>query len=209
MRAVSVVTAAEASDRFASPLLLLTHLPLDVQSVARILDSLAADGLIDRSDDGVKWVADDNSALGAPAAVDEGEQLQEPGFVQNLVQLRGDLDWCRKVRDQHRVLRAIATLGPTTALAPIAERADLSPPRVRAVLGDFEAEGFIQTNPIDEQLEVTVPDIQYPPERFARNEALLTNIESRAVPVHRAWWVVLAIAAALLVLFIASRLAAV
>lgn len=190
-----------------SPLEVQTWVPLDAQSIARIIDSLVEDEHVHRSDDlRVQWV-DGHAVTQDPPNVQQGEHLRATGFVENLITLRGDQDWCRKVRDQHRVIRALATLGPTSSLDKLAEHADIPPVRVRAVLGDFEAEGFVTVEPHDDGVDVHAPDLEYPPERFGRNAALLTNVEERAAPVQRGWWIILGLAAVVLILFIASRIA--
>ena len=207
MRAVSVILSEVAIRSPVRELELLTYLPLDAQSVARILDSLVEDGHAIRSGHGVQW---EGAPPGNEAVdVEGGEHLVAPGFVENLVRLRGDQDWCRKVRDQHRVVRAIATLGPQSDLTLLAEHADLPPPRVRATLGDFEAEHFLQTSPHEDMLTIIAPDLDYPPERFERNEHLLCDVEARVVPLHRGWWIVLGIASVMLIVFIATGLVAV
>lgn len=204
VRTVSVVLAYISRNGFVSPLEVLTWVPLDVLSVARIIDVLVDDELAERVDGRVKWLGTIDA--GAPN-VEQGEHLEATGFVENLVTLRGDQDWCRKVRDQQRVIRGLATLGTRSTLDKIAEHANIPPPRVQAVLGDFEAEGYIHSEPLDHGLEVDAPDLEYPPDRFERNNALLTNVEQRAVPIHRAWWIILGVAGVMLILFIASRIA--
>lgn len=205
IRAVRATVAAVAAAKPCHPLCLATYLPLDVHSVARILDSFAEDGLITRADGLVTWIGPDASAPELDV-VDRGDHVRDPGFIENLLQLRSDPDWCRRVREQHRVLRAVGTLGPHFELAALCEHAELPPPRARTVLGDLETEGFVTTTPSAEGLHVDAPDLEYPPDRFARNEALLSNVEARAVPVRRAWWITFAIAAVLLILMLLTRL---
>lgn len=188
-----------------------TYLPLDIESVARILDALEEEEILDSTDDtrGFKRIRlqdrDEYSEWADRART--GEHLEDPALVRNLIALRSDTDWCRKVRDQHHLLRAASILGTDTTLDELATEADVPPSRVRSVLGDLEAEGYVYTYADDDgdTVHVSLPDVTYPEERFRRNEDLLTEVESKpALPPN--WWVYVAAAGILLLLFILSRL---
>jgi DNA-binding MarR family transcriptional regulator len=189
-----------------------TYLPLDIESVARILDSLEAEEVLGSSDDtrGFKRIKLRNPEEYAQWAklAHTGEHLEDPALKRNLVALRSDSDWCRKVRDQHRLLRAASILGTDTTLDALATEAEVPPSRVRSVLGDLEAEGYVQTHADDDTVHVYLPDVGYPAERYRRNEALLTEVESKPAHLPPNWWVYVAVATVLLVLFIISRLVA-
>lgn len=211
VQAVGAIATAIGSGRATNALEIATYVPLDVESIARILDSLEDEEILvaEQIEDGFKQIelVDATEYQAQAKLVHSNQHLDDPNFVRNLVALRADADWCRKVRDQHRVLRAIATVGSHTNLDRLSEAADVPPSRVRTVLGDLEAEGYAKTSTEDHQLLVEMPELEYPPDRFSRNEQLLSHVETRAAPIHRFWWVVLGVAAVLLILFIATRLA--
>lgn len=139
--------------------------------------------------------------------VKNGVHMDDPGLRRNLSALRADPEWAKKARDQHRVLRAITSLGPRTDLEHLVSASGVHAARVRTILGDLETEGYALTDYEEETdtLRVEVPPTTYPKDRFERNLAVISEAEAAQPMLPPFWWVLLGIAGILLVLFIASR----
>lgn len=212
VQAVGGIATALARERPTHALEIATHLPLDIESIARILDALSAEGVvtIETDEAGFKRVVlqkPDDYASHADL-VREQKLCEDAGLLKNVKALRADAEWARKARDQHRVLRAVTSLGPKTDLDRLVSASDVPSARVRSALGDLETEGYARTDydPETEIMKVEFPPITYPKERFERNIGLLTVPEEKpAAQVSPVWWVALGLATLVLALFILSR----
>jgi len=211
VQVVGGIAATMGRDRNTHALEIATQVPLDIESIARILDALADEGVvaIDTDEAGFERVVVQNADEYAAVAADvkEGTHLDDAGLLRNISALRADPEWSRKARDQHRVLRAVTTLGPKTELDRLVSASDVPSARLRAVLGDLETEGYARTDydEATEVMHVEFPAITYPKDRFERNIELLTAEPVKTAQISRIWWVALALAAIVLALFIAMR----
>lgn len=209
VQAVGGIVTAMGRNRDTHALEIATHIPLDIESIARILDALEAEGIVavHIDDRGLKHITVRREDYADIAErVRRGEHLDDAGLTRNLVALRADPEWVRKVRDQHRVLRAITSLGPKTDLDHLVSASDVSAARVRTLLGDLETEGYAITeyDEADDVLHVEIAPIAYPKDRFERNLAIIADVETKPSTVSPFVWLLLAVATLLLVLFIVS-----
>lgn len=213
VHAVTTVAAQVAvwHDDAVSPLQVATYLPLDVDNVGRILESVEEDYDLERREvDGMCYFsfADAEGLLDEPLDIEAGEHLANfSDFETNLAALKSDDGWSRKVREQHALLQIVAGAdGRTVELPYFLSRVDFASARVKSILNDFEAEGYVE-HTLDEEddvLEYTFPAIGYPEAQYGRNMEILRELdgESRAVWI----WVVLgAFTLALLITVIVIR----
>lgn len=208
VQAVGGIATALGADRPTHALEIATQVPLDVESISRILDALEAEGIVEFyvDDDGLKRVRvlQPEPYREIAATVRGGTHIEEPGLVRNLAALRADPEWCRKVRDQHRVLRAVTSLGPKTDLERLVSASDVPSARVRSLLGDLETEGYVLTeyDVGTDVMRVRFPPITYPKARFERNTAMLTTLPAKSADLTWVWWAALIAAGCLLALFV-------
>ncbi len=210
VQAVGGIATAMGRNRDTHALELATHIPLDIESISRILDALDAEGVVEITSHEGEFkrftvVKDDYESVSQ--LVRSGDHLRNPGLVRNLMALRSDPEWVRKTRDQHSIIRAITSLGPKTNLENLVGACGVSGARVRAVLGDFETEGYAVTVYLEDEdtLKVELPPTTYPKDRFARNMEMLTAEIEKKPEVQPIWRILAGIAGILVILFIASR----
>lgn len=209
VQAVGGIVTSMGRDRETHALEIATHIPLDIESIARILDALEDEGIVAARIDerGLKHITlkrDDYADVAE--RVRTGTHLDDPGLKRNLVALRADDNWVRNVRDQHRVLRAITSLGHKTDLDRIVAASDVPASRVRTMLGDLETEGYaISTyDEAEDVMNIEFPPLAYPKELFERNLAIIAHVETERAAVSPFIWLLLLLATLLLALFIVS-----
>ena len=210
---VTVVAAhcAARGDKSVSPLQVATYVPLDVDSVGRILEAVEEDYELERTERGdicYFEFEDPESIEDAELDVEAGAHLEETSNLQNnLSALKSDEGWSRKVREQHEVLRIAAKSdSPTVELSYFLSRTDVPSARIQSILNDFEAEGYVAHN-FDEEndiLEYTFPSFDYPDERHERNMAILEELDGTE-HTFRIWLLLGAFALLLLVIVIVIR----
>ncbi len=211
---VSDVTATLAArgEGELSALLVATYVPLDVESVARILDSLEAEGTVRRvqKDDGVCYYETDGFEPNRTWDIDAGEHLDDcPGFRRNLDTLRQDSDWLRKTREQHEVLRiAAGTKKSTLELGHFTSRSEIPSAKIQSLLNDFAAEGYIHVDYEDDAtaIKYKFPAMSYPKSRYERHMAILDELAERPEKSQRYWVAVVLVAAVILAFVIMAKL---
>lgn len=205
------VELAERGDGRVSPLQVATHVPLDVDSVARTLESMEGDYDVERvQSDGICLFrfADPGDIYGSRIDLESGEHLEpSDSFEENLAALKAEEGWERKVREQHELLSIAAESGERTVeLAYFLSRTDVASARVQSILNDFGAEGYVDPD-LDEEadlVEYTFPAFDYPDERLERNMSFVAEVDESTEPT-RVWSVVGAIALLLLVIVVMIR----
>jgi len=210
---VSTVAAQVAQQHggMASPLQVATYVPLDVDSVGRILEAVEEDYDLERIErDGICCFsfADPTRVLDEPIDIDGGEHLARlPDLENNLAALKSDDGWSRKVREQHDLLRIAAGADPRTVELPyFLSRTDIPSARVQSILNDFDAENYVEHD-LDEEddvLEYTFPELDYPEARHARNIEILEELDGNGRG-HRIWLLLGAFALLLLIIVIVLR----
>ena len=182
-----------------------TYFPLDVQSVARILESLEDDegGVRRIQREALSYFEFDDPDLYSlrELDVDDGEHLEESqGLTRTINALKTDGNWGRKTREEHEILRVAAgAKSRTVELAYFTSRLEMPSAKIQSILNDFGAEGHIQLH-YDEDtdtLSYTFPELDYPEKRFERNMAFeeATEPKESTSPI----WAIIALAALALV----------
>ena len=198
---------AQRYDRPVSPLEVTTYVPLDVDSVGRILESLEQDYDIERvQTDGLcHFRVDDAEALAKGAGdIDAGDHLRNHDlFESNLADLKSDEGWTRKVFEQHEILSiAAASQSVELELTYFQSRSEIPSSKIQSILNDFDAEGYIGSN-LDEDEEspsFRFPELEYPNARRSRNMAILDETDSDNR--NNRIWLALTVAVAILLVFI-------
>jgi hypothetical protein len=198
-RAVSSVAGrlAERSE-LVSPLQVVTYLPIDVDSVGRILETLEDAYDIERIErDKLCYfrVADPEALLekGGEIDLETGVQFWDvEGLMDQLDELKADEDWARRVHEQHDVLAIVAQAEERVVdLAYLLSRSDIPSAKIQSILNDFEAEGYIEHQFEDDSdaLEYEIPEIDYPRERHNRNLSILEELDGTRQR-YRIWLIV-------------------
>jgi hypothetical protein len=206
---VAAILARQNDGRLTHVLQVATYLPLDVQSVARILESLEEGGELGVhrvQRDSLSWVVfpDPDIYIHREIDLEGGEHLDEiHGLLRTINALKTDEDWERKMREEHQVLRvAAAAKNRTVELAYLTSRLDLPSAKIQSILNDFRAEGHIGLD-YDEDtdtLSYTFPELDYPAERFERNMSVQAEAEPK--PSTSPMWAIVGLAMFGLVLVI-------
>jgi hypothetical protein len=166
-----------------------TYLPLDVQSVARILESLEDDegGGVQRIQrDTLSYFQFEDPDVYSlrELELEKGEHLEDTqALMRTINALKTDEDWERKVDEQHQVLRVAAgAKSQTVELTYFTSRLDLPSAKIQSILNDFGAEGHIQLHYDDDTdtLSYTFPEFEYPKERLERNMSIQAQAEPKA-----------------------------
>lgn len=212
-----MATLAHHGDGITHAFAVASYLPLDVDSVARILDSLEEDDdvrRVQREDGLCYYERAEGPRRISLEDLQAGRHLDDcPGFNRNLGALRQDEDWLRKVREQHELLGiAAAARHRTVELGYMTSRSELTSAKIQSILNDFAAEGYLEVHYVedDDRLEYTFPPFDYPADRRTRNLAILETIEPRPTqtPTQRYWLLIVIAAAVLLLIVILTRFAA-
>lgn len=187
-----------------SVLAVVTYLPMDVDSVARVFEGLEEISGVERVQEGERTVYEfDDVERFSPRGVgiDDRAFLEEARmFLRAVGSLKRDREWVRKVREQHELLRIAAEAKrQTLELGYITSRTEMPRARVQSLLNDFDAEGYIESQVDEEtdQIFYIFPALEYGAERFERNMAVLEEAEAPARS-RVSLWVVLAICALIL-----------
>jgi hypothetical protein len=201
VRLVSEVAAALArrhDEGIVHVLQVTTYLPLDVQSVARILESLEDDeggGVqrIQRETLSYFQFSDPDVFSLRELELEAGEHLDDTqALMRTINALKTDDDWERKVHEQHQVLRVAAgAKSQTVELTYFASRLDLPSAKIQSILNDFGAEGHIELHYENDTdtLSYTFPEFAYPKERLARNMSFQAKVEP-AVSTSPIWAII-------------------
>ena len=194
-----------------NPLQVATYVPLDVDSVGRILEAVSEDYDIERIErDGICLFefASPEDVISEKVDMEAGEHLGNlPDLQNNLAALKSEEGWSRKVREQHEILQIAAESdSPTIELSYFLARTDVPSARVQSILNDFGAEGYVEHTFDDEEdvLEYTFPTLEYSEERNERNMDILRQLDG-SNQTNRIWMILGAFALLLLVIVIVIR----
>jgi hypothetical protein len=177
-----VLELASRHDGETNALQVATYLPLDIESVSRILDSLAEDYDLERVEhNGLSVTRINLPDERTPVDIDAGEHLEDATqLMDNLTELKAEQDWDRKVRDQHAMLQLAGDAdNPTIDLSHFTGRADIPSAKIQSILNDFGAEGYVECR-FDEEsdtLSYRFPPLSYPRARMERNLAILDDLD--------------------------------
>lgn len=198
---VAAELAQQHPDHLIHILQLTTYLPLDVQSVTRIVESLEEDedmGIEREQKDSLSWVRIPqperyiHRALGLESGAEFGAAS---GLHRTIAQLKSGPDWERKMREEHQVLRVAANAkNRTIELAYLTRRLDLPSAKIQSILNDFQAEGHIALR-YDEDTDTlwyTFPQLDYPKALYERNMSIQAEAEPREVSTTK--WAILGVA---------------
>lgn len=180
---VVAATLADREPREVNPLQVTAYVPLDVDSVGRILESVEKDYEVERVEHGgVCYFRFDNPGEMAPSEldIDAGEHIDDEALDDNLAALNSDEGWNRKTREQHELLRIAAdSADRTIELSYFLSRTDIPSARVQSILNDFGAESYVEHSFDDDEdvLEYTFPDLDYPEDRYERHLRSLHRLE--------------------------------
>jgi hypothetical protein len=202
---------ARRGDGEVSPLQVVTYLPLDVDSVGRVLEAVGEDYDIERVEEGSMCFfrfVDPEAVVDEEVDIDGGEHLADPSNLQNnLAALKSEEGWTRKVHEQHELLHiASRSDSATVELSYFLSRTDIPSARVQSILNDFDAEGYLN-HEFDEEndiLEYTFPPLDYPKGRHRRNLDFLDELDETDHS-NRIWYLLGVFALILLGTIIAIR----
>lgn len=205
---------AARADGTISPMEVATYVPLDVDTVGRILESLEEEYALERIDrEGMcLFRFNDESELreatAEPVDIERGEHLEDnPLFESNLAGLKSEEGWTRKVREQHELLRIAArSSGRTVELSHFTSRTDIPSSKIQSILNDFGAERYVESD-VDEEadtLSYTFPAFDYSEERMERNLGILEELNGQE-GTYRIWYVLGATTLVLVVLIFLIR----
>lgn len=206
---------AERTDQTVNPIQVATYVPLDVDSVGRILESLEEDYDLERVErDSIclfrfRDAQELEEATAAPVDIDNGEHLiDNPLFESNLADLKSEDGWTRKVREQHEILSVAAAAGTQTVeLSHFISRSDLPSSKVQSILNDFGAERYVGSH-IDEEAETvsyTFPEFDYPEHRRDRNLEIVEELDGQSRSPRVIWYLLGVSVVLLLVIVILVR----
>ena len=185
---VAAVLAQRHEDHLIHTLQLATYLPLDVQSVTRIVESLEEDeemGMERVQKESLSWVKfpEPERYIHRDLDLESGSQFDEAYSLHNTIaQLKSGPDWERKMREEHQVLRVAANAkNRTIELAYLTRRLDLPSAKIQSILNVFQAEGHIALR-YDEDTDTlwyTFPDFEYSKALYERNMSIQAEAEPK------------------------------
>ncbi|RAL24968.1 hypothetical protein DL240_01795 [Lujinxingia litoralis] len=208
--------AAELARRGDIPVTVLgvtTFFPMDVDSIARVLEGLEELDGVDRVQLGklaAYEIETPERFLPGPLDIEEQAHLEQAaGFMKAVASLKQDAEWVKKVREQHEILRiASGAREPRVELGYLTSRTEMPSAKVQSLLNDFGAEGYIDVT-VDEEADAlyyTFPRLDYSRRRFQRNMALLESLEPAPSGRISLWIFVALFATILLIVIIFLRL---
>ncbi len=198
---VAAMLARRSGDNITHVLYVTTYLPLDVQSVARILESVEEQeggGVRRIQRDGLSFFEFEDPDLYSLREfdLDKGEHLEElHALMRTINALKTDEEWERKTREQHEILKVAAgAKRQTIELSYFNSRLEMPSAKVQSLLNDFGAEGHIELHYDEdtETLSYTFPELDYPQKRFERNMSIQERGEPSAST--RPIWAIIALA---------------
>ena len=204
-----VANALTARHGKTSVLAVASHLPLDIDSVARIMDALQ------EMDHTTMEVGEDHINYYIVQDADEPVDLNTDAYIEdnvpfkkNLEILRADEDWIRKVRNHHEILRAAAKSNdPDISLDSLVTATGLPKPKLQSILNDLASQSIVyfDLSESDDAMKFRFPKFGYPSKRYDRHLEVMDDLEAREHG-RGAWIVVAIIAAAILAIVVISRI---
>ena len=201
---IAAQLASKSSNRCVNVLQVATYVPLDVETVGRMLESLR-----EREDvsvvehDGFEHICFENpeSFFSGPSTLETQDHLlHNASLLKQLSLLREDPAWVRQVELQHALLRAVAKTRKTRLTLDFFQDAlDFPATLIKSTLGDLCANAHSHTE-IDarDRMVYTFPPLDYPSERYRQNMELLSNLPT-PYSANLMVWGVLALVVALAV----------
>ncbi len=187
----------------AAVLQVVPYVPLDVDCVARILESL--DDLPTttsiQGDDGIKYYKFSDAM--PELRIESAEHLTETtSFGRNVKSLCEDMQWSRRARAQHTLLALVAGSSRSKFTSDfLASRTKLPMSKIQSALNDFVAQNYVhmEAGDADEPMYV-FPQIEYPTTLLESNLAALAPPEESGSG-RKIWWL-LAAAATVVLIFV-------
>ena len=184
---VAALRAKDLSQGQVHVLDVVTYVPLDVETVSRMLESLTDRDDIAQVQAGDFSVIDFEDPQGfytRPLSLDDQEHLTEnPSLLKNLSQLRQDDGWVRKVQIQHDLLRLVAkSKKKRVDIEFFTRQCDWPSVKIQSTLNDLNADGHIVME-IDERADkvfYTFPPFEYPKKRYQNNMTFLEDLPTPA-----------------------------
>lgn len=186
----------------------IPFVPFDVDTIARILESLDELPATSRiqGDDGIDYYT--FSDPNPPLNIEEGEHLKDqPGLLKNLRTFSDDPEWVRRTRAQHTLLAFVASSPrPRFTCELLASRCKVPGSKVQSALNDFVSQKYVHMVEDDaDEVFYVFPKIVYPPVRLEANlKQLAPADESGRVSKH--WWLAAIVAALVLVIVLLELL---
>lgn len=182
---VAASLARRGGENMTDALEVTTYLPLDVDSVGRILDSIEDESGVERVQRGeIAYYRFEDPDLYSlrELDLDAGEHLEDmdAGLWRTMNALKSGEDWSRKVLEQHQIIHiAAGARDRTVELSYFTSRSEISSAKVQSVLNNFGAEGFVEIDYDEDSdtLSYTFPELNYPTERYDRNKSLVERAE--------------------------------
>lgn len=215
---VAAVCARKNPEHLTNTLEIVSHFPLDVETVSRMLERMEdRDGmtLLQRDQMTYLWIDEPESYHVDHEELESGQHLEDNMSLQHhLIKLRADAEWRRKTREQHELLcHAAAARSRTLELSYFTRRMSVPGSRIQSMLNDLGACGHIRVEIDDDADDVryTFPAFEYPRARLARHLAMLEPTAQAAAAANNmgrspAWIAMLVMFAALaLVLLVVGR----
>lgn len=180
----------------------LPFVPVDVDTVARILESLDELPSTSRIQDvdGIDYYTFSDPM--PPVNLEDGEHLKDQtGFVRNLRSFSDDAEWVRRTRAQHSLLSFVASSPrPHFTCELLASRCKVPGSKVQSALNDFVSQKHVHMNENDaDEVLYVFPKIIYPPNRLESNLKVLAPAEETG-RVSKHWWLAAIAATAVLVI---------
>ena len=215
---VAAALATEHPRRMVHLFAVASYFPLDVESVARVMDCLQGQYHLDQLRLGglSHWVFLEPQELDAPALrrYQRGDHLAPDGqLMRQLAALARDDEEYRRTRDQHDLLRLVSELDDLDVeFSRLAHGTAMTSARLKSLLNDFVAAGHVQVE-VDEErdtLHYTFPPLDYPASRHEHIMVRLQQVEQRRGGKRRAWLLAVAILGvlALLVMVVGQSIGA-
>ena len=186
-----------------------TYLPMDVESVARVMEGVETldevevvkvEGL-----ESVKVANGERFRRELGEALLDGVKLDEiPELARSVGALKRNERWLKTVRGQHELLHLVAESGQRIVdLSYLEGRAQVPRARIQGLLNDFDAAGYIEVEYDEDvgELSYRFPELDYGEKRFRQN---MEQIDTAEPPVRsrRSVWGILAIVAAVVLVII-------
>lgn len=185
-----------------------TYFPIDVDSIARILEGLEEiDGVNRLQTQGICFYEIEKPDLFSLREIDieKQEHLNEvPSFTRALSNLKKNEDWVKKVREQHEILQIAASAkSPSVELAYLTSRTEIPSAKIQSILNDFGAESYIRIE-VDEDTDTlvyTFPTMVYPRARLQHNLQILEEVQAQP-PGRISLWIFVTISAIILLFIV-------
>lgn len=187
----------------AAVLQVVPYVPLDVDCVARILESLddLPTTVSVQGDDGIKYYTFKDQM--PETRIESAEHLVETTpFGRNVKSLCDDPMWSRRARAQHALLSLVAGSSRANFSCDfLASRTKLPLSKIQSALNDFVAQNYVQMETGDGDEAVYIfPEIEYPPALLEANLIALAPAEESG-RIRKLWWL-LALAATIVLVFV-------